>query len=274
MHPRLFEIPAIFGIGPLTVYTYGVMLAAAYLLGLQLAIVRAKKAGLDSQKMLDLGVALVIAALVGAKLLLLLVNFNYFRSNPEEIFVLARSGGVFYGGLIGATLVAFWYITRHRLPLWTTCDMFAPGIALGHVIGRLGCLMAGCCYGLPTSVPWAVTFTDPFAAANVGTPLNQPLHPTQLYEAGAELIILVFLLATERKGRTFPGRTFWSYMFLYAVSRFIIEFYRGDERGLVMGLSTSQFISLVLAPLSLIMLVVLRKRATAPEPVKATRRAA
>jgi phosphatidylglycerol:prolipoprotein diacylglycerol transferase len=152
--------------------------------------------------------------------------------------------------------------------------MFAPGIALGHVIGRLGCLMAGCCYGLPTNVPWAVTFTDPFAAANVGTPLNQPLHPTQLYEAGAELLILVFLLATERKGRTFPGRTFWSYMFLYAVSRFIIEFYRGDERGLVMGLSTSQFISLILAPLSLVMLAVLRKRATAPEPVKASRRAA
>ncbi len=274
MHPILFEIPAIFGIGPLTVYTYGVMLAAAYLLGLQLAIVRAKRAGLDSQKMLDLGVALVIAALVGAKLLLLLVNFNYFRSNPQEILVLARSGGVFYGGLIGATLVAFWYIKRHRLPLWTTCDMFAPGIALGHVIGRLGCLMAGCCYGLPTNVPWAVTFTDKFAAANVGTPLNQPLHPTQLYEAGAELIILVFLLTTERKGRTFPGRTFWSYMFLYAVSRFIIEFYRGDERGLVMGLSTSQFISLILAPLSLIMLAVLRKRATAPEPAKATRRAA
>lgn len=274
MHPTLFEIPAIFGIGPLTVYTYGVMLAAAYLLGLQLAIVRAKKAGLDAQRMLDLGVALVIAALVGAKLLLLLTNFTYFRANPAEIIVLARSGGVFYGGLIGATLVAFWYIRRHRLPLWTTCDMFAPGIALGHVIGRVGCLMAGCCYGVPTSVPWAITFTDPFAAANVGTPLNQALHPTQLYEAAAELLILGFLLATERKGRIYPGRTFWGYMLLYAVSRFIIEFYRGDERGMIMGWSTSQFISLILAPLSLVMLITLRKRATAPEPVKASRRAA
>jgi phosphatidylglycerol:prolipoprotein diacylglycerol transferase len=274
VHPRLFEIPAIFGIGPLTVYTYGVMLAAAYLLGLQLAIVRAKRAGLDAQKMLDLGVALVIAALVGAKLLLLLTNFSYFRANPAEIIVLARSGGVFYGGLIGATLVAFWYIRRNDLPLWTTCDMFAPGIALGHVIGRLGCLMAGCCYGLPTSVPWAITFTDPFAAANVGTPLNQALHPTQLYEAGAELLILVFLLATERKGRPYPGRTFWGYMLLYAVSRFIIEFYRGDERGMIMGWSTSQFISLILAPLSLFMLITLRKRATAPEPAKSARRAA
>jgi len=273
VHPRLFEIPAIFGIGPLTVYTYGVMLAAAYLLGLQLAIVRAKKAGLDAQKMLDLGVALVIAALVGAKLLLLITNFTYFWSNPAEIIVLARSGGVFYGGLIGATLVAFWYIRRHNLPLWTTCDMFAPGIALGHVIGRVGCLMAGCCYGLPTSVPWAITFTDPFAAANVGTPLNQALHPTQLYEAGAELLILAFLLVTERKGRPYPGRTFWGYMLLYAVSRFIIEFYRADERGFIMGLSTSQFISVILAPLSLYMLFYLRRR-PAPQPAKSARRAA
>src|SRR4030095_12183063 len=109
--------------------------------------------------------------------------------------------------------------------------------------GRFGCFFAGCCYGRPTTVPWAVTFTDPFAAANVGTPLNQPLHPTQVYEAGAELLILVLLLATERKGRTFPGRTFWGYMFLYALSRFIIEFYRGDERGLVMGLFTAPFLS-------------------------------
>ena len=123
--------------------------------------------------------------------------------------MLARSGGVFYGGLIGATAVAFWYIRRHALPLWTTCDMFAPGIALGHVIGRLGCLAAGCCYGTPTARPWGITFTDPFAALNVGTPLNIALHPTQVYEAGAELLILVWLLATERKGRPFPGRTFF-----------------------------------------------------------------
>jgi phosphatidylglycerol:prolipoprotein diacylglycerol transferase len=273
VHPRLLEIPQIFGIGPLTIYTYGVLLAAAYLLGLQLAIVRARKGGLDSGRMLDLGVYLVIAALVGAKLLRFFVNFNYFRSNPGEILVLARSGGVFYGGLIGATLVAFWYIRRHRLPLWTTCDMFAPGIALGHVVGRVGCLMAGCCYGRPADVPWAITFTDPFANANVGTPLNVPLHPTQVYEAGAELIILIFLLVTERKGRTYPGRTFWGYMLLYAVSRFIIEFYRADERGFLMGLSTSQFISVLLGPLSLFMLFYLRQR-PAPGPAKSARRAA
>ena len=274
MYPRLFEIPELFGIGPLTIYSYGVMLAAAYLLGLQLAISRSRKAGLDAARVLDLGVYVVIAALVGAKLLLLLVNFNYFRNNPNEIMVLVRSGGVFYGGLITATLVAFWYIRRHGLPFWTTCDMFAPGIALGHVIGRLGCLMAGCCYGRPTSVPWAITFTDPFAQSNVGTPLNVPLHPTQVYEAGAELLILILLLVTERKGRTYPGRTFWAYMLFYAISRFIIEFYRADERGIVMGLSTSQFISVILAPLSLLMLIYLARRTPQPSPAKTARRAA
>src|SRR5919198_5006853 len=266
MYPRLFEL------GPVTVYTYGVLLAAAYLLGLKLAMVRAKARGLDANRVLDLGIYIIISALVGAKLLLLVTDFRTFKSDPKELLPLARSGGVFYGGLILAVIVALWYIRRAGLPLWTTCDVFAPGIALGHVVGRFGCLFAGCCYGKETSVPWAITFTDPFAAANVGTPLNRPLHPTQLYEAGAELLILGVLLLTERKGRPFAGRTFWLYMLLYAISRFIIEFFRGDERGTVFMFSTSQFISLLLAPLALGMLVYL-SRAEAPEPKRARKAA-
>ena len=215
--------------------------------------------------MLDLGIYIIIAALVGAKLLLLVVDFDQFRQSPAELLSLARSGGVFYGGLILAVAVAFWYIAKHRMPFWTTCDVFAPGIALGHVTGRLGCLAAGCCYGRPTDVPWAIIFTNPLAAANVGTPLGIPLHPTQLYEAGAELLILVLLLATEKRGRHFPGRTFWAYMLLYAVSRYIIEIYRGDPRGEMFGMSTSQFISLVLAPLSLAMLIWLSRTARTPQ---------
>ena len=263
--------PELFKVGPVTVYTYGVLLAASYLLGLRLAMWRAKKWGLDPNRVLDLGIYIIIAALVGAKLLLLVVDFDQFR-NPRELLNLARLGGVFYGGLLLAVGVAFWYIHRHRLPFWTTCDVFAPGIALGHVTGRLGCLAAGCCYGKPTDMPWAIVFTNPLAAANVGTPLGIPLHPTQIYEAGASLIILALLLATERRGRRFAGRTFWSYMFLYAVSRYIIEIYRGDPRGTVFGMfSTSQFISVVLAPLSLIMLVWLSRRAPV-EPDQARKR--
>ena len=269
MHPELFSI------GPLTVYSYGVLLAASYLLGLRLAMSRAKRWGLDASRVLDLGIYIIIAALVGAKLMLLVVDFDQFRKSPGEILTLARSGGVFYGGLIFAVSVAFWFIARHRMPFWTTCDVFAPGIALGHVTGRLGCLAAGCCYGKPTDVPWAVIFTSPLAAANVGTPLGIPLHPTQIYEAGAELLILVLLLVTERKGRPFAGRTFWLYMLLYAISRYIIEIYRGDPRGELLGFSTSQFISLVLAPLSLVMLAWLaRTTPDTPQAMRGRRRAA
>jgi phosphatidylglycerol:prolipoprotein diacylglycerol transferase len=250
--------PELFSLGPVTVYTYGVLLAASYLLGLRLAMSRAKKRGLDSNRVLDLGIYIIIAALVGAKLLLLVVDRDQFNS-IADLFSLVRSAGVFYGGLIASVAVAFWYMNKHRMPFWTTCDTFAPAIALGHVTGRLGCMAAGCCYGTPTDVPWAVVFTNPLAAANVGTPLGMPLHPTQLYEAGAELLILGLLLATEKRGRPFAGRTFWLYMLLYAISRYVIEIYRGDPRGMVLGMSTSQFISLILVPLSLAMLVWLRR---------------
>ncbi len=122
---------------------------------------------------MDLGIYIIISALIGAKLLLLVTDFQTFRNNPAELFSLFRSGGVFYGGLILAVAVALVYIRRVGLPLWTTTDVFAPGIALGHVVGRFGCFFAGCCCGKPTTLPWAITFTDPFAAANVGTPLNR-----------------------------------------------------------------------------------------------------
>jgi phosphatidylglycerol:prolipoprotein diacylglycerol transferase len=267
MHPRLFELPwSIPYLGRITVYTYGVLLAAAYLLGLKLAMVRAQARGLDAARVLDLGIYIIISALTGAKLLLLVTDYRTFASDPRELLTLARSGGVFYGGLILAVIVALWYIRKVGLPLWTTCDVFAPGIALGHVIGRFGCLFAGCCFGKPTTKPWGITFTDPFAATNVGTPLGIPLHPTQLYEAGAELLILFLLLATERTGRRFAGRTFWLYMLLYAISRFIIEFFRGDERGSVGSFSTSQFISIILAPLAIGMLIYLARSARDPVP--------
>src|ERR1044071_4546755 len=185
MHPILFRI------GTWPVYSYGVLLALAYLAGLQLAVVRARRAGLDGAKVMDLGIYLIIAALIGAKLMLIAVDFNYFRHQPRELLSLVRAGGVFYGGVIAARLVGLWLVRRYQLPAWTVADLAAPGIAIGHIVGRLGCLMAGCCYGKPTTVPWAITFTNPVASLNVGTPLQVPLHPTQLYDAGAELIILI-----------------------------------------------------------------------------------
>lgn len=261
MYPILFEV------GNWPVYSYGVLLAAAYLIGLQLAVIRAKRAGVDPAKVMDLGIYLIIAALVGAKLMLIAVDWDYFRQQPRELLSLVRAGGVFYGGLIGAVAVGFFLVRRYKLNIWATGDLMAPGIALGHVVGRFGCLLAGCCYGRPTDVPWAITFTNPIANANVGTTLGVPLHPTQLYDAGAELIILAVLLLTERRGKPFAGRTFWLYIGLYAISRFVIEYYRGDiQRGTVGDMSTSQFVSLLLVPGALVMLWFLSRR---PQPTAA-----
>jgi phosphatidylglycerol:prolipoprotein diacylglycerol transferase len=248
MHPILFRV------GDWPVYSYGVLLALAYLAGMQLAVMRGRRNGLDGAKLMDFGIYIIISALLGAKLMLIAVEFDYFKNQPRELFSLVRAGGVFYGGLIAALVVGLWLVGRYKLPPWKTADMIAPGIAVGHVIGRMGCFLAGCCYGRPTDVPWAVTFTDPIASANVGTPLNVPLHPTQLYDAGAELLILVFLLVTERRGRPFAGRTFWLYMLLYAISRYIVEIYRDDERGVFFHMPTSQFISILIVPVSLFML--------------------
>jgi phosphatidylglycerol:prolipoprotein diacylglycerol transferase len=261
VHPILFEL------GPITIYTYGVLLAAAYLIGLGLAARRAQAAGLDSAKVLDLGIWVIIAALVGAKALLFVVEFNHFTASWQDFTSLLRSGGVFYGGLVAAIVVCIYLLRKHRLPLWHSADLFAPGIALGYFVGRLGCLAAGCCFGKPTDVAWAVTFTNPVANLNVGTPLNIPLHPTQIYESLAGLIIFLILIATEQRGRRFSGRTFWLFVLLYSISRFVIEFYRGDDRGMVFeALSTSQFISLVLGPVSLIMLWYLRRPAQPAAP--------
>jgi phosphatidylglycerol:prolipoprotein diacylglycerol transferase len=235
MHPILFDL------GPLTIHSYGVLLAAAYLLGLQLALIRARRQGLDRQRVMDPGIWIILSALAGAKLLLLIVDFRQFTGSTRAFLGLLQSGGVFYGGLIAAVVVALWYMRRHRMPLWTTTDVFAPGIALGHVVGRLGCLMAGCCFGRPASVPWAITFTDPSSVVASAQLLGVPLHPTQLYEAATEAVILGVLL--------------------YGTSRFVIEFYRGDARGLVFGvLSTSQFVSVVIVPLAIVMLLLLGRR--------------
>ena len=270
MFPKLFDL------GPISIYTYGVLLASAYLTGLWYATVRAGERGLDRDRVMDLGIYIIISALVGAKVLLIVVEFDHFRQNPAEIWTILRSGGVFYGGLIVSVIVAFWFIRRHGLPLWTTCDAFAPGIALGQAVGRISCLMAGCCYGKPTELPWGVTFTNPLAAANVGTPLGVSLHPTQLYESGAALLILGGLLLAERGGRGFAGRTFWTYLLLYPAARFVIEFYRGDPRGTVFDIvSTSQFVSLLLIPTSIVMLILLGRTGTpAPTPAKVQARAA
>jgi phosphatidylglycerol:prolipoprotein diacylglycerol transferase len=254
--PRLIQI------GSFYLPTYGVILAIAYLVGIWMLRRKARAEGLPEQKIFDFSLYVLAAAILGAKALLVIVEWRRYAANPASLVEVLRSGGVFYGGLIAATAVGIWYMKRHRLPAWKVADMGAPSIALGEAIGRWGCFAAGCCYGRPTDGPLSVVFTDPFAHDAVGTPLNVPLHPSQIYlSVNAFLIFLILQWAYRR--RTFDGEVFWLYVLLYAITRGLIENFRGDSiRGfLIPGvLSTSQFIGLVAAAAAVGMLVFLSRR--------------
>ncbi len=186
-------LPRLFSIGSFSLPTYGVLVALAFLIALWMVGRLAKREGLDRDTVINLGVYCALAGIVGAKALMIALDPSY-RSNPADIFSLAtlQSAGIFYGGLIAALLMAYWYMRRTQLPVLRTADLFAPGVALGHAIGRVGCFAAGCCWGRIASVPWAVTYTNP-EANHVGVPLGVPLHPTQLYESFAELMITAIL---------------------------------------------------------------------------------
>jgi phosphatidylglycerol:prolipoprotein diacylglycerol transferase len=195
-----------------------------------------------------MAVWVLIGGLLGAKLLLVAVDWRYFGRNPRELLSIFQSGGVFYGGLIGGILVAWWYARRHRLPGWGTADVLAPGVVLGQAIGRLGCFAAGCCWGKATQAPWAVVFTDVYAARQVGTPMDTPVHPSQVYESAAAFLIFLCLLWLAPRKR-FQGQVALAYVALYSAARFGLEFFRGDpDRGAWFGgaLSTSQVIAIVL----------------------------
>jgi phosphatidylglycerol:prolipoprotein diacylglycerol transferase len=271
MHPRLVTIPfpsfELLGwnFGPFALPTYGVLLAIGFLAGLYVAHWQAKRSGLDAARIADMAVYVLIAGLIGAKLMLVAVDYRYFVSNPRELFSLFQSGGVFYGGLLAGLVVAIYFARKYRLPVWATADVLAPGVAIGQSIGRLGCFAAGCCWGKTANVPWAVTFTDVNAARTVGTPLDTPLHPSQLYESLATLLIFTVLvwLAPRKK---FQGQVVLAYVTLYSIARFFLEYYRGDAgRGYIGPLSTSQAVAVVLVVLAGVLYARLRKtEAVAP----------
>ena len=275
MYPRLLTLPA-FDVsgrswGPFTLHTYGFLLAVAFLAGLFVAARQARRSGLDANRVTDMAVWVLIAGLLGAKAMLLAVDWAFYSRNPRELISLFQSGGVFYGGLLGGLLVAFWYARHYKLPGLATADALAPGVVLGQAIGRLGCFAAGCCFGRPAAVPWAVTFTDPYAARAVGTPVDTPLHPSQLYESFACFLLFFALLAIAGRKR-FDGQVLLAYTAGYSAIRFVLEFWRGDpDRGSLFGgaLSTSQAIAIVLVVAAATAWVRLRRKAPPPAPAPA-----
>ncbi len=245
MHPILFNFEGV------TIYSYGSILALGFGAGMVLILLKGRKQGIPLERMAELFCLLIGSAIVGARGLHVLLNLQIFLKDPMGIFRLSEGGLVFYGGFLFALVSAITYIRLHRLPFWKIADLFTPSIALGLFFARIGCFMAGCCYGKKTNLPWGVIFTDPSSLA----PRQICLHPTQLYEAAGGFFIFFFLIGMEKK-KSYPGQIFWLFLLVYSVLRFFLEFLRDDPRGFLLTdmLSTSQSIGVILAVVSIFML--------------------
>lgn len=265
MFPVLLELGE-FSVGsvriPLTITTYGLCFALGILLGWRL-FVRWGNQRHPHPRLSDIYIGSVAAAFIGGKLANLVVFWRLILDQPKALVGVILGGGHFLGGVIGG-LVTFCVLCRiWQLDIGEAANSVFAILPLTHVIGRIGCFLAGCCYGIECHHPWAVVFTDPRANQMNGTPLNVPLHPTQLYEAGLEL--LNFFLC-YRLWRQKPGRwsviTLWAA--LYGMERFLLEFLRDDARGqytFLISLTTSQWLSLALSlTTATIFFVNLRKR--------------
>lgn len=267
MYPRLLTTPFY------TLHTFGVLLAAAYLSALWWLVRSGRRAGIDPDTLSSLGFWAIFGAIIGAKALMVLRAFPDYAANPGELFSRSflTSAGDFYGGFIGGVLASIIFFKLNpSVSFWPLADLCAPAIALGQAIGRIGCLMAGDDYGRATTLPWAVTFTDPDAASVGGAPLGVPLHPVQAYESVVCLVLFAFLVWLSRRKR-FDGEVLIAYSVLYGVARFILEYFRGDaDRGFVFNgmLSTSQFIAIVIFLLAIAVFPA-RRRAGIQVPVRA-----
>ena len=239
MYPELLHL------GPLTIYSYGFMICIGFLAAISVSEYRARKLGLDAERVITLAMMVLASGFLGAKVLYVLVNMQYFIRNPQQI--LSGSGFVVYGGIIVAFVVATWYCAKQKLDFYRYFDMAVPGIAVAQGFGRLGCLLAGCCFGVPTSSPWGIVFHNSLHAPN-----DIALVPTQLFSSLGNFAIAALLILYARREHN-PGKVGLLYLLLYSAGRFGIEFYRADSRGAIGPLSTSQLIALVLLPLCVVL---------------------
>jgi phosphatidylglycerol:prolipoprotein diacylglycerol transferase len=234
MHPEFIRI------GPFDIRSYGVLVALGFMVGLYLAAWRGKREGLGSQRIMDLGVWLIIAGMLGAKLYYVVVLWPDFIAGWRvEGLRSLRQGFVFFGGFIGACVATIYYARRCRVSLWKLADVMAPSVALGHAFGRVGCFFNGCCFGSSCDVAWSVRYP-------VGHPAHSyPSHPVQLYEAAGNLLIFVGLSVWFRH-RKFDGQVWWLYTLAYGALRFGIEFIRGDYKAHYFGVYTNAHVIAVL----------------------------
>ncbi|RJP27097.1 MAG: prolipoprotein diacylglyceryl transferase [Candidatus Omnitrophota bacterium] len=267
MHPHLINL---FGV---EITTYGLMVAVAFALLWWNVVRRGIKIGYEDVFLQNLLTIIVISAMAGSRVLLVIVNWDYYAANPSQI-LFSREAGVYLGGFLAAILFSFPYIRKHDKSILGIADLFSPYLALSHGIGRIGCFLFGCCYGSRCNLPWAVQFPQDSPAfvdqwnqslLDAGAMHSLPVHPTQLYSAFFNFTLCILLL-TIRKRQRFRGQLAFSYLTMYGGGRFLIEFVRGDQlRGNWGWFSTSQWGSFLLLCIGLIGYIQFRRRAVPPE---------
>lgn len=261
-------------LGPFTVYSYGLMLALSFAAGTYLCIKRSRRLGIESSKIIDLSLYILVSAIIGARFLFVILNWDYYKHDLLQVFMLWEGGLVFYGGFIFAFVTSIAYLKKNKIDVWKFADLFSPSLALGIAIGRIGCFLNGCCYG-KISDKWGICFPSAgsppvFTQQNwqglvsSSAEWSLPVIPTQLYSAAAALIIFFLLLGLEKKKRP-DGFIFWSFVLMYSIGRFIIEGLRYYEPNFILpfGITVSQAISAALAVLSIAMLAMIYSKARA-----------
>jgi phosphatidylglycerol:prolipoprotein diacylglycerol transferase len=242
--------PKLLTIGNFVLPTYGVLVVTGMILALVAASRLAAREGLDADRIFNLGVYLALAGIIGSKLALIAQDWDYYGADPKQLFSMStlQSGGIWYGGLLGAIIAAVYLTHKYQLSFLRAGDVLMPGVALGLAIGRWGCFSAGCCWGEETTVPWAVTYTNPYSHDTVGVPLNVAVHPTQLYESLLSFAIFAFLWRRHRH-KKYHGEILGWYLLLGPAARFFVElFRRHDEHAWIIRnmLSDAQGVSLAL----------------------------
>jgi phosphatidylglycerol---prolipoprotein diacylglyceryl transferase len=244
MHPILFTI------GPVTIYSYGVMLATAVLVCAYFLSLDAKRCNISQDTAYDLVFWCMLGGILGARIFYVFIEWSYFSGNLWEIPMLQKGGLAWQGGFLGGVLAGVWFTRSRKLSLRPIMDLVAPYIALGQSIGRIGCFFNGCCYGKP--VPWGIYF-----------PMHQArLYPTQLFECAGLLLIFLILKKAQSKPHQ-AGFIFVFYLWLAAIERFIVEFYRADHDLLWGNLSLAQYVALGVFAAGLILMKVFKQASKA-----------
>ena len=263
MHPTIFQF------GSFAIHSYGLLLAVAFLVSIQIFLARGKARGIPEEKLSTLSLWLLVLAIIGGRALFVFTHWDEYAGDPIGIFRLWEGGLMLYGGYFLAISGGIVYVRRAGLPVWRIADAAAPSMAIGVGIGRLGCFFNGCCFGLPTHLPWGIHF-PPQSYSNAVFP-GAALHPSQLYMAGAGFALFATTLALDRKPH-FDGRLFWIYVALDATLRFVIDFTRYyDETSFIgrvgsLSFNVNQVLSGILFLAAMIMLRILSRRPPMPYP--------